>query len=143
MFIAIGSVGALLTLLAVRNILAAARQRQGTEPHCRRCNYLLRGLESDRCPECGSELTAANVARGSARPWWRALRPGAVIMFVVGMAMLAMWLGMAQNFNWYHYKPTFLVLRDLNSPKATDAQRAWAELVARDSAGSLWKSSRD
>ena len=26
------------------------------EPHCEKCGYLLYGLKSDRCPECGNEL---------------------------------------------------------------------------------------
>ena len=143
MFIAIGSVGVVLILLGARNILVALRRREGTEPHCRKCNYPLHGLESDRCPECGSELAGSNIARGSARPWWRALRPGAVIVVLLGAGMLAACVAQVQNFNWYQYKPTYFVLRDLNSPRGADIQRAWMELVARDSAGSLWKSSRD
>ena len=27
------------------------------EPHCRKCNYLLLDLKSDRCPECGELIT--------------------------------------------------------------------------------------
>lgn len=29
------------------------------EPHCRKCNYLLLDLKSDRCPECGEPITVA------------------------------------------------------------------------------------
>lgn len=139
----IGPVGILLVVLGGLNILLQTRRRDGDQPHCRSCNYLLHALQSDRCPECGTELSAPNVARGAPRPWWKALRPRAILIILLGAAILAVWVAQAQNFNWYQYKPTYFVLRDLNSPKALGAQRAWSELVARDSAGSLWPSSRD
>ncbi len=42
-------------------------RRRGTTPHCRRCNYNLTGLDSDRCPECGTPLTPKTVVIGEGR----------------------------------------------------------------------------
>jgi hypothetical protein len=36
----------------------------GHNPFCRRCNYLLLGLQSDRCPECGQFLSPHTIIKG-------------------------------------------------------------------------------
>jgi hypothetical protein len=53
---------ALLLVLYLRRVLRD-KSVVGQE-HCRRCFYQLRGLAGDRCPECGTELTAANRVVG-------------------------------------------------------------------------------
>jgi hypothetical protein len=42
-------------------------RRAGTDPFCRRCDYLLLGIESDRCPECGQFLSPRTIIRGHRR----------------------------------------------------------------------------
>lgn len=42
-------------------------RRNGTDPFCRRCDYLLLGIESDRCPECGQFLSPRTIIRGHRR----------------------------------------------------------------------------
>src|SRR5687768_17277287 len=44
----------LLGLVLVK--LAYFPRRRGNTPHCRKCNYTLTGLSSERCPECGQPL---------------------------------------------------------------------------------------
>jgi hypothetical protein len=53
-------VGVLLAAIALRG------RRVGDVPYCRTCDYNLTGLESPRCPECGSE-DVKNVVRGEQR----------------------------------------------------------------------------
>jgi len=38
--------------------------RRGDEPHCPACAYLLIGIRSERCPECGTPISAANIVNG-------------------------------------------------------------------------------
>jgi general secretion pathway protein G len=55
----------LLPILGIKIIRCAVQPaREGNLPHCGKCNYLLIGIESERCPECGTPLTASNVLLG-------------------------------------------------------------------------------
>jgi ribosomal protein L37E len=46
-----------------------------TEPRCPKCDYLLFMLKSDRCPECGHDLTLPADAPGTASPGLDTLTP--------------------------------------------------------------------
>jgi hypothetical protein len=48
-----------------------------------------------------------------------------------------------RNIDWYHFEPTYFVLRDLNAGQTPGVQRAWTELTLRDAAGALSAGSRD
>lgn len=128
-------------LVAAFFLFLGRQRRVGNNPHCRRCNYLLHGINSDRCPECGAMLSPAAIAYGE-----RCRRRAPL---VVGFTILALWIAFAwgglnrlQSVDWYHYKPTFLVLKDLNSAQTTAALRAWNELTRRESQGSLSTANR-
>jgi hypothetical protein len=74
--------GGLVALLTLRWIVRVARRPQVPgEEHCRCCNYLLKGLISDRCPECGTYLTARNRLAGRRR-WPRVL--AALLFLMIG-----------------------------------------------------------
>lgn len=71
--------------------------------HCRRCNYLLALCTSDRCPECGLELTPANRGPSRRRRWLTASM-AAVAGVLVAVTSLRMgpvprdaW---SDRFNW-------------------------------------------
>lgn len=53
------------------------------EPHCRGCGYLLLHLESQKCPECGLELTSENRVTPR-RSRWRLVIP-LVALALVGL----------------------------------------------------------
>jgi hypothetical protein len=124
-------------------IVRESRRRIGDDPHCRKCGYLLLGLQSERCPECGATLSPDAIVRGAPRPRWKAFRPKWLFLIFLGLVLIVSQTPLLQSFNWYQFKPTYFVLWDLKSPSAVDVQRAWTELIARDQAGSLSAGSRD
>ncbi len=135
--------GVILLAMGIALIYRESRRRLGDDPHCRKCGYLLLGLESQRCPECGAILSPDAIARGASRPRWKALRPKWLLLILLGLVLIISQTPLLRSVNWYQYKPTYFVLWDLKSPSAVDVQRAWTELIARDQAGSLSAASRD
>ena len=74
----------IVALLALRWLIRVARTKQYPgEEHCRRCNYLVKGLLSDRCPECGTELTKRNRVAGRRR-WPRVAMALTLVMVAAG-----------------------------------------------------------
>jgi hypothetical protein len=118
-------------------------RRVGDEPHCRKCNYLLHGLSSERCPECGSVLLPAAIVYGEPRRRWKTFLAGWLVLLLLGILIISGGVDQLQNVDWYHYKPTYFVLRDLNSGRLVDQQWAWTELMRRDADKSLWAKTRD
>ncbi len=64
-----------------------------TPPRCLRCHYILVGLPSDRCPECGTLIDWAAVRNATHHPplpierargwrrWWGAVQTWALVLF--------------------------------------------------------------
>ena len=108
-------------------------RRRGSVPHCRACEYNLTGLTSERCPECGATIGAVGIVHGEARR-----RPGLALIgllcVVLGGTPL---LPVVRQTDWYPYKPSGWVLKDLQSPNVGVARRAWQELQRRSKAGRL------
>jgi hypothetical protein len=127
----------LLILLAIALLIRGRKRWIGSEPHCRKCNYLLHGLTSDRCPECGAILSSAAIVAGQPRRRSVSFISGWLIILLLAIFLIASSTSTFQNINWYQYKPTWLVLRDLNSQTPATVQTAWTELVRRDGLGSL------
>lgn len=124
-------------------LLYAGRKRWvGDEPHCRKCNYLLLGLSSQRCPECGSELSGETIVLGESRRRGEAFLAGWLVMGLVGVIFFVGGIYQLGKVDWYHYKPTHFVLGDLHSSHFAIQQRAWTELMRREADRSLWQSSR-
>lgn len=42
--------------LLIATLLMARRSRNESETRCRKCRYVLRGLQAPRCPECGEAI---------------------------------------------------------------------------------------
>lgn len=66
-------------------IRIAGDRRTAGEEHCRGCGYPLRGLSSNRCPECGGDLSA----RGRVIPRPKALRLAVPVLAGLLCAMSA------------------------------------------------------
>lgn len=81
------------------SLLAFIRE---TDARCPSCSYSLKGLDQDRCPECGVTLRLSLVR--AARPWLWVY--GLIGLIVVG-AMLALALGslvvMVVVREWFQY----------------------------------------
>jgi hypothetical protein len=138
-FAVFGLVLTLPALLAGVMMLIAGRwpRRRGDDPHCRRCDYSLIALESTRCPECGTELTPANIVRGQ-----RHRRPGLAwagagfILFAL-VTLVPVGHAIYRGVDWYQYKPTYFVMKDLDSSFVGVSGRAINELIRREKAAEL------
>jgi hypothetical protein len=77
-------------------------------PRCISCGYVLTGLESDRCPECGRPFDAGDPRTFTFKPpfvaWWY-WTPGVLLA-----ALLAATLGVATVWTWGYAAGTVLVL---------------------------------
>jgi class 3 adenylate cyclase len=82
-----------LTVMAVTILfLRRRRARVGGESACGKCGYLVKGLTTFTCPECGSDLREVGILRGrqahtrSRKPRWPLLRASAlpVAIWLVG-----------------------------------------------------------
>jgi len=80
---------------------------------------------------------------GERRRRWKTFLAGWLVLLPLGIFISIGGVSQLQNVDWYHYEPTYFVLRDLNSGRAADQQRAWTELMRRDADKSLSANTRD
>lgn len=105
--------------------------RTGKAPHCRRCDYALTGLASPNCPECGTAITPPNTVHGRRHRRPRAAAAGALLL-ILGLAGVTLAVLPANRaIDWYQYRPTSWLIRDLTSADYSIAVRAWNELDRR------------
>jgi hypothetical protein len=126
-----------IAVLLVGAVLAYAgrKRRVGSDPHCRRCDYLLVAINVDRCPECGSRLTPDAIAHGELTRRFGPFLAGWTLLalsIIGGGAVLTV---RVRNLDWYGHMPTWYVMEDLNSPATV--HKAWTEMTRRDTAGLL------
>jgi hypothetical protein len=121
-------VGGLLLLIS-----GLRTRRRGQTPHCRNCEYNLTGLTSERCPECGAEVTPFTIVHGERHR--RPLRAGVgmVLMMMAGTLIF----GAVGSFDWYSFSPTAWVIYQAKSTDPATTSRAWNELNRRIKAGQL------
>jgi len=108
-------------------------RRVGDTPYCGRCKYNLTGIESDRCPECGGDVTPATIVYGLRRRRPGLIAAGAACMLPL-LLVAGVWL---TNIDWYRYKPTGWVISDLNTTNVGKWQKVWTELDRRIRLGAV------
>ena len=69
-------------------------RRTGTEPFCRRCDYVLLGIDSDRCPECGQFLSPRTILRG------QRVRRGDLTFLGAFLLLLGATIAIASTSDW-------------------------------------------
>jgi hypothetical protein len=114
-------------------VLGMRGRRVGEDPHCRTCGFNLRGRDpdSERCPECGTEVTAASLAVGRQQRWPALIRLG------LGLALLGAAASGVQTWRWAHdadwskWKPTAWLISDLETVGPRERGRALDELLSR------------
>ena len=116
-------VSAVLLCRGARN-WGSVRWVADEHPHCRRCGYDVHGLDqaTERCPECGTGLTAHPEVRAKPRWRWWLATCGGILLLAGGMAISrkAMNMGcwaLAQKQN----KPASWVIAELDGPDRTRA----------------------
>src|SRR3954452_894523 len=124
MMLGIGPIGVLICCGAMAlvgiTLIKVGRwpRRHGGRPRCAKCDYLVVGISSERCPECGSILAGKGTVFGprvrSARLW-----VSGVIILIMALA----WGGpyVYRSVAWYHLKPARWVMSDLESRKLSVA----------------------
>lgn len=121
--------GIFIEIVVVLQILSARAepQREGTMPHCARCDYNLTGLASNRCPECGAEINEGSIAYGERiRPPWVKWSIGVGVVLPLVMAG-----GWAWRYDWHRVFPMTWLLRDCQSSDTATKDRALWELRRR------------
>ena len=129
---------AILTLLlgAGALVLAMRGRRIGEAPHCRACNFELTGLDHDRCPECGRDVSTARAAVRGYPPPPPLPQPQGLVLLVVGAGIGAFSLS-AGNASWNAYKPTAILIYESRLLHGTTRDAAGAELLKRHLAAPL------
>ena len=130
-------VGALLLFRGIRG------RRVGDEPRCRKCKYILIGISSSRCPECGRDVTA----KGRQVGLWRLRR----VAFATGLCLALISLAVVEQYvyprvysyvngvDWYRYYPTDWLLSLVDRDTAVIGK----ELVDRLDRGLLSEEQRE
>lgn len=86
-------------------------RRVGDEPRCRRCGYIVHGIESGQCPECGLALGPGAVRIGVRVRRRRALAIGCLLLLIGAAFGVAVGTGWAARTNFYQYLPTGWVVQ--------------------------------
>src|SRR5437868_14823886 len=84
-----------LAAVAVTRSLARGRSRNGrisADPRCGKCGYIVRGIATLTCPECGSDLREVGIDTGKASaPSWVAI-PVLAILWSIALWLVVMML---------------------------------------------------
>src|SRR3954466_10734287 len=89
-------------------------RRVGDAPSCAACGYSLVGRSSDRCPECGADVSRpGSVVYGQRVSRRGAILAGALIAVVAGLFLIGQGSDRLGHFDWYTLRPTGYLLDDL------------------------------
>src|SRR5262249_13076045 len=104
-------------------------RRRGDGQYCRRCSYDLAGLSSQRCPECGNELSAPGavvVGRRSIRI--TPLAAGLLLLLVAAPVLVGTATSAFAPSDLWPWAPTELVLRSASAGSAAARAEALRRL---------------
>lgn len=107
--------------------------RRGDTPYCKQCQYNLTGLQSQRCPECGSILTSTSIVHGEAKRRL-ALTIAGVLLISISLLMTCRPL---RHVRWRYVLPASWLMSDLQSGNRYSIYYATQELGLRIKAGTL------
>lgn len=119
-------------------VLGLWRMRRGRDPHCARCHHNLTGLvASDRCPECGADLTRDRATRlGAPYRRWRLVIAGTIVLAIGIGTIIVGGYARSNPATVVKWLPDWAVLMNARSTGEYQAP-ARTELVRRLIAGSL------
>ena len=106
----------------------------GPGVHCRNCDYELTGIDSDRCPECGNDLTRPKASGpGKRHRLWLPAGVSAIGLALLLAGAIGSGTAAAWRTPWFRIAPLSLV--QWIAPEGHES--AAGELVRRLDAGSL------
>ena len=108
--------------------------REGDDPRCAQCGYILRGISSARCPECGADVKA-NTIYGIVRRNRPLMVLGCIGVIAGMMGFRHCWDAPLYTDFWYGHAPTFVLLRQAEYSQYS--RGAWAAISKRAKAGEL------
>lgn len=134
------AIAAVLGLVGFRQLDLGMRPRRvGSEPHCRKCEYDLRGLPETvtNCSECGADLSLKNakvrgVAIRRAAPIWK----GLILLLIACVPTVHMVQRITAN-GWTQVEPVWMLRWALGSGDAQTRKAADMELWRRLSGDEL------
>ncbi len=137
---------AIAAMLAIILLLRGWRGRRiDDHPLCRQCEYdLVASAQAANCPECGRDLTRRGAIRiGHRRKRRLTLTFGTLLLLAAlgGVGFLG-WSHFS-NFDWYPYKPLWMLRQDAAGTNATKAIASQREIIARLVAAKLSQSQID
>lgn len=92
-------------------IVKSRRKAKSSEPRCHKCDYLLHGISSNRCPECGTIIDGSPRMRRS-----RVFVLGGITFMLLAVCLsispITVWY---RNVDWYKTQSTKAVIHDLRT----------------------------
>jgi hypothetical protein len=133
-------------------------RREGSDPYCRKCDYLLIGLASTCCPECGAELGVLPDPHPKPGPQGRdrsrtivfgarTRRPslawtGLAMILLALLSLSPVLLRITELVDWYRIEPAWLLIRQCRTTgNTTYARLSLHELFRREQLGTLSRDS--
>ncbi len=127
----------LLTIVGTIVWYLGATHREGHSVHCYKCEHNLAGGPLTECPRCMTPQPENKILIGerAPRPMW--ILGGRICLVLALAAIVPVLLQLHGKFQaeWYCFRPTFMVLRELEGGAL--ASRAMDELATRCRIGQL------
>lgn len=124
-------IGSLLILACYFFVKGRWPKRQGEQPHCAKCDYVLTGASSPQCPECGEKLDQQSIVLGDRKPVRWKLGVAAALVLVSGGLITREIVQVVRSPYWRQHKPTASMIRELEKADAARASAIFQSLATR------------